>query len=131
MMPNSEKIISAQVMVVPRNGKLPNVLIVSQTLEEYLPSQESLMQVRDFFATSGFELGLTVGNNFSITASLEMFERFFKVRLQLQKGAIIVSVRKDGTANYELPLASLPNEIKNLLIAITFTPPPAFGPTNF
>jgi hypothetical protein len=61
-------------------------------------------------------MGDMVGNSFSITAPESTFERVFGTR---------------GAGSLELPLHALPKTLTDHVEAVTFTPPPDFGPTNF
>jgi len=128
---NNKDIISAQVILKPEKGKGfdKESIITAQTLEKYLPSMESLRQTRDFFSKSGFEIGPAIGNSFSITASAKWFENFFNVHLFYLENGAIMSEWQD-TKRYELPIDVIPKWIKDMVMAITFTPPPDFGPTG-
>jgi len=77
-------------------------------------------------AALGFEVGNTVGNSFSVSAPVRVFESVFEVRLRSTKKG---GVGAGGTL--ELPLGSLPDALRSLLSAVTFTAPPDFGPTSW
>lgn len=100
-------------------------------IKDYLPSPESFDEAKRFFASSGFEAGTAIGNSFSIAASVSTFEHFFKVRLSPQDKSGIRAVLKNGSSVIELPLNVLPGKIKGMIMSVTFTPLPDFGPTDF
>ena len=66
----------------------------------------------------------------SITASPRHFEEFFHVRLREAGGSVTV-VDGDPGDPYVVPLHSLPEDLGPHVFAVTFTPPPDFGPTEF
>lgn len=129
--------ISAQVMLRSASGRVPDGMtaITSENIREFLPSKEAAARISRAFAGMGFEVGPTVGNSFSITGPAGSFERVFKTRLhQTKRGGI--QCRKsedqdDGQPGEELPLNALPQAIASDVVAVTFTPPPDFGPSNF
>jgi hypothetical protein len=84
---------------------------------------------RQAFAKLGFEVGPFFGNSFSITAPVGTFERVFGVRLQGSARTGIAAVDQAGGASLELPVHRLPTEVARDIQAVTFTPPPDFGPT--
>lgn len=87
--------------------------------------------VREAFAAAGFAVGPSVGNTFSITGPVSLFEKFFRVKLvrTSQGGAQVV--RDDGSTTEELPLAVLPAPSREELAVVAFTPFPDFGPTQY
>jgi hypothetical protein len=101
--------ISAQVVL---RAKGP---ITAATLAENQPPRENVEAVQGLFRDAGFKLGPYVGISFSISGSKQLFERFFRTRLSEVK-------------SYELPLHALPKEVASVIEAVTFTPPPDFGP---
>jgi hypothetical protein len=103
--------ISAQVVL---RAKGP---ITVATLAANQPPKEAVDAARKLFREAGFELGDYVGISFSISGSRSLFEKFFKTRLDKLKG-------------YELPLRALPKDVVSLIEAVTFTPPPDFGPSG-
>ena len=79
----------------------------------------------------GFRTGHLGGNSFAITAPAEVFTRALGVRVRVNPEGGVECVGQDGTGRYECPREMLPREVAQLVDAITFTPPPAFGPTGF
>jgi hypothetical protein len=86
---------------------------------------------RAAFAAAGFEVGALVGNNFSITGPTSLFEKFFQVQLARTHRGGLQGVRDDGSACEELPTVALPAPLREQVAAVTFTPPPDFGPTAY
>ena len=134
-MPLTKKqIVSAQVVLQSARGKSPSsqTAITSETIEDFLPSQHAIAVARKAFKVAGFELGEVVANSFSITGSVSTFEKALKTRLRREpEGGTMKAVRTDGSATYELPLKALPKEVARIVEAVSFTPPPDFGPTNY
>jgi hypothetical protein len=133
MVRNPQNKISAQVVLAPASGAAidPNVAITSHNIEQYLPSSDAASTVRESFSRAGFEVGPLVGNSFSITAPVKTFEEFFKTKLREDaKGGLKARSGKNVYAQ-ELPLSALPDAWKKPVTAVTFTPPPAFGPTGY
>jgi len=91
--------------------------ITAATLAANQPPQEAVEAARKHFREAGFKLGPYVGISFSISGPPDQFESYFKTRL-------------DQLKSYELPLAAVPKEVAAVLEAVTFTPPPDFGPTG-
>ena len=128
-----QQVIAAQVVLRAASGKAPDghSLITAETLKEFAPSEEAVARAKAAFSTAGFEVGPLVGNSFSITAPVGTFEKVFKTQLRRQEHGGIESVRQDGSTSLELPLGALPASVANPVAAVTFTPPPDFGPTKF
>ena len=127
-----ERLLSAQVVLGSASGKRADgrARITADSIEEYTPSREALTEVKRFFREAGFDVGDVVGNSFSITASASTFERVFQSKLRYDEGIVRVANREGGET-YELPRVALPRSVSEELVAVTFTPPPDFGPTNF
>jgi hypothetical protein len=128
-----QQVVSAQVILKSMSGKSPGArgAITAQNIRDFVPTAEIIERVRGFFRMAGFEAGPVVGNSFSITGLARTFESIFKTRLRRQERGGIKSIRNDGSGSYELPLQGLPQGVAELVEAVTFTPPPDFGPTNF
>lgn len=110
--------LSAQVLLRSASGEAPagDEVITAETLERHLPSAEAAERVRERLSRAGFEVGPLVGNSFSITAPVKTFEKVFGT-----------GVREAAEQGREIPAAGLPREVA----AVTFTPPPDFGPTSY
>jgi hypothetical protein len=113
----TERELSAQVVLLPASGvPVEPARITAATLGEVVPARDVAERVQGEFAALGFRVGPLVGNNFSITAPAATFEQVFQ-------GAA-------GQTGLELPLEALPASVQPAVQAVTFTPPPAFGPTG-
>jgi hypothetical protein len=71
----------------------------------------------------GFRVGDCVGNSMSITGTVQLFESCLHTKIQERGGG----VQFVGDGN-ELPTEKIPAELRAQVVAITFTPPPDFGP---
>ena len=127
---SSEPIASAQVVLRSASGAEPgDEPVTAATLSRFAPSPQAAAEVADAFRQSGFEVGTMVGNSFSITAPATTFERFFGVRLaQTERGGLQALGEHGGDL---LPVDGLPEPIVRRVAAVTFVPPPAFGPTGY
>jgi hypothetical protein len=122
--------LSAQVVLHPASGKLTGgEQITSENVERFLPSPEAVAEASGFFRGAGFEVGDIVGTSFSIVGSPAEFERTFGERPErsVERGVDTVRLERGGL---ELDLGRLPGSVRRHLQAVTFTPPPDFGPTN-
>lgn len=128
------QLISAQVVLKSASGKSfdSETAITSENIADYAPSPNNAASAAAGFDEAGFEVGNMVGNSFSITARKSTFEKFFKIKLQAeQRGDVKVAAAKGATPGYEIPLRALPGNLSQLVAAITFSPPPDFGPSNY
>ena len=108
-----------------------DAVITSQTIEDFRPDVDAAKAIAREFAARGFEVGSLVGNSFSITGPAQLFERTFGTKLRRSKRAG-VQVQAEGAAlGEELPLTRLEPAARSWIAAVTFTPPPEFGPTSF
>jgi hypothetical protein len=133
MTQDKKQIISAQVLIRSAGGKrlVHNTAITSQNIEDYAPSTEAVDRAKRTFMDAGFDVGILVGNSFSISAPISTFEKVFQTQLHSQERGGIEVVGGSTSGQYELPLTSLPKPVTDIVEAIFFTPPPDFGPTNF
>jgi hypothetical protein len=88
--------------------------VTAETIGNYLPSQEAVEATQRAFRRLGFEVSPVVGPSFSITAPRSRFEEVF-----------------GSTDGLEQPLDRMPPAVRDLIQAVTFTPPPDFGPTAY
>ncbi len=125
--------ISAQVILKSASGKpiSGETVITSKNVSEFQASQIAIKRVKEFFADHEFEVGEYLGISFSITASVSNFEKVFSTVFHMEKKGGLKARGVDGSFRYDLPIHSLPKSILILIEAITFTPPPDFGPTEF
>lgn len=128
-----DQVISAQVLLRSESGKTiaADTIITSETISDYVPSPQDVAWASEVLADRGFDVAELVGISFSITAPASTFEEFFETQLCREEDGGMKAVRDDGSLGYELPLTALPESIADLVVAITFTPPPDFGPTEF
>lgn len=128
----SRRMLSAQVALKPASGRSIDgrTVITSENIREYLPSSESVLAAQRAFVDAGFEVAAPVGTSFSITAPASTFERVFNVKIE-SDGRGSARVASDDKGNYELPLSSLSEALREIVTAVTFSPPPDFGPTSY
>jgi subtilase family serine protease len=120
-------LISAQVSLKPKSGIMPKPeSITSENLESFQPDATRASQTRAHFESLGFEVGVLVGNSFSISATPSRFEQHFHTKILHTKQFASL---EDGSL--ELPVAHLPDELKSTVNAVSFSAPPDFGPGNF
>jgi hypothetical protein len=124
--------LSAQVIVRPavprqRGAGPPTV----DNVAEFLPAPDAAQAVQRELTKAGFVVGPLIGNSFSITGPSAAVERFFRVRVRSSAKRGIEAVGKRGTISLELGRGQLPPAVAKFVEAVTFTPPPAFGPTDF
>lgn len=124
--------LSAQVVLRPASGRAldPGQAITASNIREWLPSQDAVDIASRAFRDAGFDVGNVVGNSFSITGPSALFERTFDTRIRAERGGTVKATHADRREAYELPLHALPQEARRIIDAVTFSPPPDFGPTN-
>jgi hypothetical protein len=88
-------------------------------------------EVLHVFKEAGFDVGQIVTNSFSITASPEVFERFFDVNIEVTPAGKVTVMQRDGSSSLNLPTAALPEHLRRRIQAIFFSKPPDFGPNMF
>jgi hypothetical protein len=124
--PDSDRTISAQVIVRSRSGKRvgPEVPITSANIAEYAPAPEVFAAAADAFRAAGFEVGPAVGISFSVTGPLSRFERYFDTRLHVdERGAVARLGARPPPGGLELPLNALAPALARNIDAVVFTPP--------
>ena len=121
---DADKIISAQVVLAAASGARPGprTTITSENIAEWAPSSETIVRVSAELRNAGFEVGGCVGNNMSITGAVRLFESYFHAQLREADGGVQFN---DGC---ELAARKIPSELRKQIAAVTFTPPPDFGP---
>ena len=127
------RVVSAQVILRPASGGSSldhGERITSETIAEYLPAPARAAMAAETLRGAGFDVGPLVGNSFSITGPVALFERFFKTQLRPHTHGT-VKAGEHGEGSFELPVHALPDELRGAVDAVTFTPPPDFGPTSF
>jgi hypothetical protein len=128
---NENTRISALVVLRPENDDAGSGPITSEVVGSYMPSRAAVEASTSFFAQQGFDVSDVVAISFSITGHRSLFEKLFgqKLEIELRRGGEPRSVRLDSGA-LEFDLSALPQNISRKLQAVTFTPPPDFGPGN-
>lgn len=128
-----EQMMSAQVLLPAASGKPIDreTIITSENIQDFVPSLETVARAREAFAAAGFDVGENVGISFSISATVSTFEQVFETSLRQDDQGGVAALQDDGSVRYELPLGGLPELLSNLVVAVTFSPPPDFGPTEF
>lgn len=122
----NEAQVSAQVILRSASGRRVdgNVQITAANVADFAPAPEHVAAAQETLSQSGFEVGAMIGISFSITAPARLFEHVFGVALQVD-GANVR--RKDTEAldgsELELPLHSLPSELRALISTVAFSPP--------
>jgi hypothetical protein len=128
-----DSLASAQVVFQGAGGALPEggAPITTANFRDFVPNGGAIAEVVDAFHRLSFSTGPLVGNNFSITGPISLFERVFGAPLRRSGREQIMRKGIQGPKAYELPLSKLPTTVRRHLAAVTFTPPPDFGPGNF
>ncbi|MCP4542745.1 MAG: hypothetical protein GY832_36950 [Chloroflexi bacterium] len=128
-----EQLVSAQVVLPSASGKVIDgeTSITSKNIQEFAPSPKLVARATEAFAVAGFDVGAMVGISFSISAPVSTFEQVFKTRLRQEDRGGVEAIQDDGSGSYELSLDALPKSLADLVVAVAFTPPPDFGPTEF
>jgi hypothetical protein len=122
--------LSALVVMRSAEGtRVPGEAVTAETISRYLPDPAVVSTLMTFLGHYGFDVSEAVGISFSITAPRSRFESFFgtPAHIAQERGLKTVSTEQ----GLELPLAALPEELRGYVDAITFTPPPDFGPTEY
>ena len=103
--------------------------ITSANVEAFRPSPAAVAVATGFFRDRGFESSQLRGISFTIVALQSVFERTFGTRLTVTRHDGATSVTSEA-GTLELPLAQIPAEVAAVIEAVTFTPPPDYGPTK-
>jgi hypothetical protein len=126
----SDPVISALVVLRSAGGREPPAeAITSETVAGLAPEPGAAEAVSTFFRAHEFEVTEPVAISLSITAPRSRFESLFGERLSVQgddRATEVVTSR-----GVELDTHVLPEDVRRHIRAVTFTPPPDFGPTSF
>ena len=125
--------ISAQVVVLGRNREEMegNTEITSENVSQYSTDEKTINELKRIFRDGGFDTGPALGISLSITASRQVFEKFLEVEIYNEEDGIYGFILKGKKAGIELKNEFLPEIIRDRVESITFSSPPAFGPTNW
>lgn len=122
--------LAAEVIFRPPGGRLSDRdRITSANVAAYLPEPAAVAVAADFFRDRRFEVSEPRGISFTISGPRSVFERTFGERLTvLHRNE---ATRATGEADpLELPLDQIPPAVRDVIEAVTFTPPPDYGPTK-
>lgn len=118
-----DKTVSAQVVLAAGGARPgPSTSITSANIAEWTPSAETIASVSGELRDAGFEVGGCVGNSISITGAVRLFESCFHTKLREVGGGVQFD---DGC---ELASQKIPAALRAQIAAVTFSPPPDFGP---
>jgi len=128
-----DQTVYAQVVLKAASGKTiyGGAQITAATLGDYAPAHETIAAARAGSAAAGLEAGSPVGIGFAVHGTVEAFETLFGVALSDDPKKGVRALQDDASSTYELPLGALPGELAEHLEAVTFSPPPDFGPSGF
>lgn len=123
--------ISALVVLRSATAGMDEAPITSETVASHLPSENAIRTTAGYFSGAGFEVGDVVGISFSVSGPPELFAHVFGQRVDLRAGrAGRIESAATESGSLEFDLGSLPPEVAEHVRAVTFTPPPDFGPGN-
>lgn len=128
-----KEIISAQVILFGKNDKPVDghTLITSGNIISFIPEEQRVSELSRIFSKNGFKVSSLFGISFSIAATADKYEEYFGARLYKEKNSIPGFILKRKKIGAELKNELLPDEIKEYVQAVIFTPPPDFGPTGW
>jgi hypothetical protein len=130
---DEQESISAPVILPSASRRRPDgqTAITPETVRDFQPTAETVAEAKQAFAAAAFDVGPTVATSLSIAVPAGTFMRFFRTPLGRTARSGFQFIPEDGSASEELPLKSLPESLTRHVVAVTFTPPPDFGPTSF
>ncbi len=122
-------VISAQVVLRPASSPDPGGLVTSANIAEYAAPPGVADALLGYFAEAGFSVEPVLGISFSITGPSSLFAKVFGEEPRLEERAGVQSATTAG--GHELSLERLPAGLRPYIGAVTFSPPPDFGPTSY
>lgn len=127
---NADSQLSAQVVLHPASGAEldPDMLVTRENVGDLTPSPEAAADALAAFARAGFEVGPLVGNSFSITADLGVFEEWFDREIEWSDRGPVDAA---GEPVEVIPPSALPSSLRGPVHSVVFPPPPEFGPAEF
>ncbi len=87
----------------------------------------TIARTKSYFTNAGFEVHAPLGMSFSIAAKRSHFEEYFGQKLAIDDEDLFGAVTTEG-GDAVLPLDPLPDDIRPMVRAVTFPPPPSLGP---
>ncbi len=130
---SKDVVISAQVILRPASGRTihDGVKITSTNIAEFAPSPDDVSSVTGELRARGFEIGHVVGISFSLTGTIDAFEKLFRMRIRRGKDGAYEFVAGGEVVGHELTGKHLPEVLRETVHAVAFPLPPDFGPTRF
>ena len=117
--------LSAEVVLGGPAGA-PREAISSSNLAQHQPDPLRAGRIRDWFQDRGFDTTDLHGISFSITGPRHLFEETCATHLGADEGS------RPGVDVVDLPAPTgLPGDLADDVVAVTFTPPPDFGPGSY
>lgn len=102
--------------------------ITSENVRERLPVPDQVARAQSGFARLGFSVGRAAGVGFPITAPKNVFEQVFRVRIVAEPNG--VARLADAPQEFDLPVAALPDDLRQVVAAVGFQRPLDFGPAG-
>lgn len=132
MTPGENEVVSAQVVLRSAGGpRLPHG-VTAENVRNLAPPPGAVALARKAFEENGFSVTSVVGNSFSITGPVQLFQDRLHTRIERESATgALKATHPDGSVACELPTGALPSEVRSIIETVTFTPPPDFGPSNF
>jgi hypothetical protein len=120
----ADELLSAEVVLRGPEGNPPEP-VSSENLARHRPDDTRASAAREWFQRRGFDTTDVHGISFSITGPRHLFEETYATPLvgeDVEPGVDVV----------ELPMpADMPIDLADDVVAVTFTPPPDFGPGSY
>lgn len=115
------------VAVLTPSGGRSRAAPSSANIADWKPTAAALKTAIAALEKLGFTVTKTPGGALDVSAAVKTFESVFGVKLaEAANGGIAVQ-----GGGVDLPLAKLPDALREQLHAIGFEQPPDFGPTGF
>jgi subtilase family serine protease len=116
---NDDPAISAEVILKSSTGRSlidEGVTITSKNIHEFRPKPETIAEASKLLEDLGFAIS-QVGVTLTITANQSQFEHVFKLKLDLMKAQVGISVQSDKEA-------TIPPALSHIVEKVVFIPPP-------
>ena len=124
---NEPTALSATVWVKPASGRVTGEPITTANVAEIEASPEDVERAARYFGRTGLTVTDVSGSMFSISGTVQQFEKVFDVRLRVTGEGFAAGVTtEDGS--HELPLSALDPTLAGLVHIVTFSEPMDFGP---
>lgn len=121
---SDDPLLSALVVLAPASGREPAAPVRADTVADALPDPAAARRARAHFGAEGFAVSEMTATAFSITGPRSLFLR------SLGPSHAPDAALHGEREGLELPLGRLPAPVSRAIRAVTFTPPPDFGPGN-